>query len=48
MTRLLTLAAAVAFLLGLVLPANGGLLLAGVALVVILAVPVSARERAQR
>lgn len=44
MIRLLILAAAMAFLLGLALPANGGLLLSGAALVVILAVPASRRE----
>lgn len=44
MIRLLILAACAAFLLGLALPPNGGLLLSGAALVVILAVPASRRE----
>ena len=48
MTRLLVLLAALAFVAGLALPRNGGLLLAGLALVVLFVVPVSAADRSRR
>lgn len=48
MTRLLILCAALAFVAGLALPPNGGLLLAAFALVALFVVPVSAAERSRR